>query len=57
LAVSALHLPIAVVWSFALIAMWYFQPGLPGALVFGGLISAVAALGLALTRFIKEPAH
>jgi hypothetical protein len=52
--VAFLNVPLWVGWLFATAAMWYFQPGLPGALVFGALLGVAAAVLLLGLRLIGE---
>jgi hypothetical protein len=54
LAVSILNLPVGLAWSMAIAIMWYFQPGLYGALLLGFLLSFLASLGLLLARLVRE---
>jgi hypothetical protein len=52
--VAFLNVPLWVGWLSAAVVMWYFKPGVPGALFLGALLSAVAALLLLGLRFIRE---
>lgn len=56
LAVALVNVPVWLAWQVAVVAMWYFQPGLPGAVVFGAALCALAAAGLLLVRLVREPA-
>ncbi|MGE5866878.1 MAG: hypothetical protein ACM32J_17530 [Rhizobacter sp.] len=42
-----LSFPLLLGWQFAVVVMWWFRPGLWGAVVLGVLLSAVAALRVA----------
>ena len=55
LLVVLLNVPLFLGWQLAVVATWYLQAGLLGALVFGTVLSGMAAAGLLLTRLIKEP--
>jgi hypothetical protein len=52
--VALLNVPLWVGWLFATVAMWYFQPGLAGALVFGAVLGVAAAVLLLGLRLIGE---
>jgi hypothetical protein len=52
--VALLNVPLWVGWLFASVLMWYFKPGVPGALFLGALLSVVAALLLLGLRVISE---
>jgi len=57
LVVALLNLPLWFGWSMGVVVMWYFQPGLSGAVVVGTLLSIVAGLGLLLARQVREPSY
>jgi hypothetical protein len=57
LLVALLNLPLWFAWSMGLVAMWYFQPGMGGAMVIGVLLSVLAGLGLLLARLIREDSY
>ncbi len=54
--VAFFNVPIWIGWLFAAFVMWYFKPGIPGALLLGGLLSLTAGLLLLLLHFVREPA-
>ena len=50
------NVPVWIGWLFATVLMWYFKPGLPGALILGALLSLAAGVLLLLLRFVREHA-
>lgn len=50
LVLALANVPLMFAWRFAVVAMWYFAPGLIGALVFGMALSIPAALLLFVLR-------
>lgn len=50
------NVPVWVGWLFATVVMWYFKPGVPGALILGALLSVAVGFFLILLRFVREPA-
>ena len=56
LLVAFFNVPVWFGWLFANVVMWYFQPGVPGALVIGTLLSFICGIFLLFLRFVREPA-
>lgn len=50
LALALVNVPLFIAWLFAVVVMWYFQPGIPGAIVLGGLVCVPAALSVVAVR-------
>jgi hypothetical protein len=50
LALALVNVPLFIAWLFAVVVMWYFQPGIPGAIVLGGLLCVPAALSVVAVR-------
>lgn len=55
LAVALCNVPLWLGWLFCAVLMWYFRPGLPGAVFLGALLSLAAGVLLLSLRLISEP--
>ena len=54
LALVLFNVPLFIAWLFAVVIMWYFQPGIPGAMVLGAVLCVPAAFAVAILRRFRS---